>query len=188
MLASASPRRHELLDSAGLDVRRSRPADIDESVRAGESPIAYVRRLSIEKAAAVAAAPGDDRDRRRHDGRDRRRDPRQAGRRRRRPAHARACCRGGPTRCTPACRSAPTAASRDRRGRPPRRRSSTLDAATIDWYVATGEPFDKAGGYAIQGAGGALVERIDGSVSNVIGLPARRNRSSSLGWADRDIG
>ena len=47
----------------------------------------------------------------------------------------------------------------------------TFDAATIDWYVGTGEPMDKAGGYAMQGAGGALVERIDGSVSNVIGLP-----------------
>ncbi len=46
-----------------------------------------------------------------------------------------------------------------------------LDDATIDWYVGTGEPMDKAGAYAMQGAGGALVERIDGSVSNVIGLP-----------------
>ena len=46
-----------------------------------------------------------------------------------------------------------------------------LDDAAIDGYVATGEPFDKAGGYAIQGAGGAFVKRIDGSVSNVIGLP-----------------
>ena len=46
-----------------------------------------------------------------------------------------------------------------------------LDDAAIEAYVATGEPFDKAGGYAIQGAGGALVKRIDGSVSNVIGLP-----------------
>ncbi len=41
----------------------------------------------------------------------------------------------------------------------------------VDWYVATGEPFGKAGGYAIQGAGGALVRRLDGSVTNVIGLP-----------------
>ena len=49
------------------------------------------------------------------------------------------------------------------------------DPATIDWYVGTGEPMDKAGGYAMQGAGGALVERIDGSVSNVIGLPHRRD-------------
>jgi septum formation protein len=46
-----------------------------------------------------------------------------------------------------------------------------LDDATVDWYVRTGEPDGKAGGYAIQGAGGALVERLDGSVTNVIGLP-----------------
>jgi predicted house-cleaning NTP pyrophosphatase (Maf/HAM1 superfamily) len=41
----------------------------------------------------------------------------------------------------------------------------------VEWYVGTGEPFGKAGGYALQGAGGALVRRIEGSVTNVIGLP-----------------
>jgi septum formation protein len=46
-----------------------------------------------------------------------------------------------------------------------------LSSASIDWYIGTGEPFDKAGAYAIQGAGGALVRRLDGSVTNVIGLP-----------------
>jgi septum formation protein len=47
----------------------------------------------------------------------------------------------------------------------------TLDESAIGWYLATGEPLGKAGSYAIQGAGAALVARIDGSVSNVIGLP-----------------
>jgi septum formation protein len=57
-----------------------------------------------------------------------------------------------------------------------------LDDQTIEAYVSTGEPFDKAGGYAIQGAGGALVKRIDGSVSNVIGLPMEETLEL-LSWA-----
>lgn len=46
-----------------------------------------------------------------------------------------------------------------------------LDAAAIAAYVATGEPFDKAGAYAIQGEGAHLVDRVVGSFTNVIGLP-----------------
>jgi septum formation protein len=46
-----------------------------------------------------------------------------------------------------------------------------LSDEEIAWYVATGEPRDKAGAYAIQGAAGAFVEAVRGSVSNVIGLP-----------------
>ena len=48
---------------------------------------------------------------------------------------------------------------------------AALTDAAIDWYVATGEPHDKAGAYAIQGHGGVFVTRIDGSTSNVVGLP-----------------
>jgi len=46
-----------------------------------------------------------------------------------------------------------------------------LTAVDIEWYVGLGESFDKAGGYGIQSAGGALVARIEGSPTNVIGLP-----------------
>jgi septum formation protein len=44
-------------------------------------------------------------------------------------------------------------------------------AATLAWHVATGKPMDKAGAYAVQGLGGALVERVEGSYTNAIGLP-----------------
>jgi septum formation protein len=46
-----------------------------------------------------------------------------------------------------------------------------MDDATLDWYVASGEWVQRAGGYAIQGRGGALVERIEGDYLNVVGLP-----------------
>ena len=46
-----------------------------------------------------------------------------------------------------------------------------LSAAWIDWYVGTGEPLDKAGGYGMQGSAALFVARIDGSPTNVIGLP-----------------
>jgi septum formation protein len=49
-----------------------------------------------------------------------------------------------------------------------------VDDAVIRWYVATGEPMDKAGAYAVQGRGGMLVEGIEGSPGTVIGLPIHR--------------
>jgi septum formation protein len=47
----------------------------------------------------------------------------------------------------------------------------TLDSALIEWYVESGEWRERAGGYAIQGRGAALIERIEGDYSNVVGLP-----------------
>ena len=50
-------------------------------------------------------------------------------------------------------------------------RFKTLSDAEIEWYIQTGEPFDKAGAYAIQGIGTFLVKSINGSYANVVGLP-----------------
>jgi septum formation protein len=50
-------------------------------------------------------------------------------------------------------------------------RVKTLTPPEMEWYVQTGEPFDKAGGYAIQGIGSFMIESIQGSYTNVVGLP-----------------
>ena len=50
-------------------------------------------------------------------------------------------------------------------------RFKALSEEEIEWYIHTGEPFDKAGAYAIQGMGTFLVRRINGSYTNVVGLP-----------------
>ena len=55
-------------------------------------------------------------------------------------------------------------------------RVASLDADEIDWYVASGEPMDKAGAYAIQGLGALLVEEVYGNYTNVVGLPLPATR------------
>lgn len=170
LLASASPRRAELLRAAGI-VFDIQPADVDESVVPGESPPEYVARVALSKACAIArVAAGrivlaadtavviDD-----HilgkptDGRDAERMLRLLSGR----AHY---------VLTGVCVVHPEEAA-DTRIESTLVEFAPLTAAEIDWYVASGEPMDKAGAYAVQGLASRFVTRIDGSYSNVVGLP-----------------
>jgi septum formation protein len=174
VLASSSPRRQDLLRGLGLDFSVV-PADVDESERPGEKPIDYVVRVAHDKAMAVVgrlgvgatgevavlaadttvdvdgeilAKPLDDDDARRMlrlmSGRTHQVHTAVVGWR-----------ITGLHTCTVTTDVTFT----------------ELGASTIDWYLGTGEHHGKAGAYGIQGAAGALVERLDGSPTNVIGLP-----------------
>ena len=169
LLASASPRRAELLSAAGIAFE-VQPAEVDESIHEGEVAIAYVQRVAIDKARAVRAVrperivlaadttvvvdgrilgkPADDDDARRMlrllSGR----------------AHH--------------VITAVVVAAADRLD--VRTSTTTVEFATltdeeIAWYISSGEPLDKAGGYGIQGLASRFVTRIEGSYSNVVGLP-----------------
>lgn len=177
MLASASPRRLELLGRLGVTPDRIDPADIDEAPLKGERPRAHVARLAAGKAAA---------------GRARHADavilaadtvvvagPRILGKAED-EAGARACLALLSGRrhhvLTAVCVI-------DTAGRARARLSDSvvvlkpLSAAEIDAYIARGEWRGKAGGYAIQGMAEAFVKRIDGSHSGVIGLPLYETRA-----------
>jgi len=188
VLASASPRRRELLASLGVafDIV---PANIDETPRPGEPPLAYAQRLSAEKAAAAArsAAPpalivaadtvvicdgailGKPAD----------------------PDEARAMLRTLRGRAHTVCTALTLA--RLASGAPLSGVSRVTctevhmraySDAEIEAYIATGDPFDKAGGYAIQHAGFEPVARISGSYTNVVGLPLETLRAllDETGW------
>jgi nucleoside triphosphate pyrophosphatase len=171
VLASASPRRHQLLAWLGLAYEIDVP-DVDERVRRGESSRSVVRRLADAKAAAVAARrpaswvlaadtiveldgamlgkPSDRDD----------------------AAHMLGLLSGREHRvATGFTLLAPGGAARAADVVVTRVTFRPLDARAIRTYVDTGEPDGKAGGYAIQGFGAGLIERIDGSFTNVIGLP-----------------
>lgn len=173
VLASASPRRAELLRAAGIEFDVM-PADVDEAMDAEDTPEGYVRRIAQTKAEAVAT--------------------RITGRpvlaadtvvlvdhailgKPANPADARRMLRllsgRGHVVLTGVCLINPRAES----GRVQTTTARTtvevasLSDAEIDWYVASGEPMDKAGAYAIQGLASKFVTAIEGSYSNVVGLP-----------------
>ena len=168
LLASGSPRRRELLEQLGLRFEVIAP-DVDESPLLGEQPIAYVARVALDKVNAVTAdgetlviaadttieldgdiiaKPADLADAR--------------AMLRRLSGRTHAVHTGVALRLGDRCLTE-TVTSRVM--------FVALTDEIIDWYVATGEPLDKAGAYAIQGAGAVLVDNVEGSVSNIIGLP-----------------
>ncbi|MEK6280560.1 MAG: Maf family protein [Acidobacteriota bacterium] len=172
ILASKSPRRAEILRSAGWEFESQAP-NIDETRQESEDAVSYVKRLAREKAATIAnraperlalgadtvvvidgeilGQPRDDEDARRmlsllsgkwHE-----------------VLTGVALLRGE------------TEASIDHEST--RVHFCELSAEEIDWYVSTGEPRDKAGAYAIQGKGAIFIEGIEGDYFNIVGLPIR---------------
>jgi septum formation protein len=173
VLASASPRRLELLRQAGLDPEVVPPA-IDETPRVDEEPIDYARRLSREKARAVADQVGGERpilaaDTIVHlpDG-----EPRILGK----PASADEA-RVMLGRLSGRNHEVVTAYTLLYKGGERGRAVETdvtfraLTPAELEGYIGSGEWQDKAGGYAVQGLAAAFVRAVKGSYTNIVGLP-----------------
>ena len=171
ILASASPRRREMLRMLGVAFTVLQ-SDVDESPRAGESPEAYALRLSEAKARAVAAVrPG-----RWVLGADTivTIDGELLGKPRT-PDEARGMIR----KLSGRAHTVITAFTlfNSERAEPIRRAVSSqvrfkeIPDDELEWYVATDEPYDKAGGYAVQGKASVLVAEVHGSWTNVVGLP-----------------
>ena len=173
VLASASPRRRELLASLSIPFTAI-PSTVDEQERPGESPEEHVLRLAREKALEVASRPTVDG--RWFLGSDTvvLQDDRLLGKPRDREEAA-AMLRSLSGRSH---RVLSSYAIYDRRQRTfvagvvsTRVRFKELTEREIAGYIATSEPFDKAGAYAIQGIGAFMILGIEGSYTNVVGLP-----------------
>lgn len=189
VLASASPRRIDLLSGLGI-VAEVVPADVDETNLPGESPHDYVMRVALDKAHAVvdstsgAVVIAADTS-----------------------VVVDGAILGKPVDTTDAVRmirelsglthQVLTAVVVIDAGRIEHSVITSTEVTIaeltddeIEWYVATGEPFGKAGAYAIQGIGGFLVESIDGDPSTVIGLPLRATvellRAAGVGFPHDD--
>ena len=168
MLASASPRRADLLRAAGIDFDVV-VADVDESIRPGESPSDYVRRLAEAKAVRVRQQATE------------------------RPVLGADTVvvvgqeiLGKPDDAADAARMLRLLSGRSHivltgvaligTGRHTDVATTVVEFAALNEteiaaYVASGEPMDKAGAYAIQGLASRFVTAIEGSYSNVVGLP-----------------
>lgn len=174
VLASASPRRCELLKQIGLSFTVM-PANINEDISCGQEPTAMVEKLSRDKAFHVAnelqhdcivigadtivvkdeilGKPTDELDAR--------------NMLERLQGDWHEVITGITVVAVPE-KTSTTTFERTRVKMKP------LDASEIETYIATGEPMDKAGAYGIQGMGALLVDRIEGCYFNVVGLPLVR--------------
>jgi septum formation protein len=169
VLASQSPRRRDMLEQLGIALE-VRPAHADESVLAGEAPRDYVARVAREKARAVSGEVVLAADTAVVLGAEVLGKPTGAEDARRMLRALSGTVHEVLTAVCVRC-AQPTRATELEAVVATKVRFARLSAREIDWYVATGEPGDKAGAYAIQGAGGAFVLSVEGSVSNVVGLP-----------------
>lgn len=182
VLASASPRRRDILRQLGLEVE-VRPADVDERLLPGEDPGEHVRRLAREKAARVLESEpdalviaGDTVVVRDGEVLGKPADPDEAV--------AMLVLLSGKTH---EVLSGLAVAGGDHAVDAVTRTSvrfRTFDRDTARGYVATGEPMDKAGAYGIQGLGAALVESVDGDYYSIVGLPviALLRLFEQMGW------
>lgn len=175
ILASASPRRRELIARLGIEPAGVAPADIDEAALKGEMPRAYAARMAREKALAVAGG----------DAHVLAGDTVVALGRRILPkaedeATARKCLElmsgRRHTVLSAIALKAPDGTLRERLSETVVRFKS-LCREEIDAYIASGEWHGKAGGYAIQGSAEGLIAWISGSHSGVVGLPLFETRT-----------
>lgn len=174
ILASASPRRAEILRAVGWPFEAN-AADVDETRRAGEEPVAYILRLARAKAERIAATrlfglvlgadtivvsregdvlgkPRDEEDARRM---------------------LRSLSDGWHEVLTGVVLVRAESKRRLAGVERTRVRFAALSEEEIDWYVSTGEQADKAGAYAIQGRAALFIKEIEGDYWNVVGLPIR---------------
>lgn len=172
ILASASPRRRELLGQMGVP-HQVHPVSVDESSAGGESPLDFTRRVALDKATTaweelggaagrlvlgadtavslddeIFGKPGD-------------------------AADARRMLRrlSGRTHRVTTAVAAVMESERRLRVSESNVTFSAMTSDDIDAYVATGEPLDKAGAYGIQGLAAVFVQHLEGSYSGVMGLP-----------------